>query len=86
VARESFEFFTYTPAEWQASKLISRGHCNYTVHFHCCRILSVFSLTDTGGNDNISIYPIGHDFVAASESHVNKFDAETLETKDGVSE
>ena len=46
-------------------------------------MLSVFEFTD---NSFINIYPIGGDFVAASESDVVlSFDPETLETKDRVS-
>ena len=52
--------------------------------FFCCRMLSVFN--DFTDNAFISIYPIGRDFVAASESDVVlSFDPETLETKDRVS-
>ena len=49
-------------------------------------MLSVFNVTDFTDNAFISIYPIGGDFVAASESDVVlSFDPETLETKDRVS-
>ena len=48
-------------------------------------MLSVFNVTDFTDNDFINIYPIGRDFVAASESDViHSFDPETLETKDRV--
>ena len=57
----------------------------YVVVFFC-RIMSVFNVTDFTDNSFINIYPIGHDFVAASESDVVlSFDPETLETKDRVS-
>ena len=49
-------------------------------------MLSVFNVTEFTDNACISIYPIGRDFVAASESDVVlSFDPETLETKDRVS-
>ena len=49
--------------------------------------MSVFNVTDFTDNSFINIYPIGGDFVAASESDVVlSFDPETLETKDRVSE
>ena len=42
--------------------------------------------TDSSDNDLVNIYPIGRDFVAATESDViHSFDPETLETKDRVS-
>ena len=48
--------------------------------------MSVFNVTDFTDNACINIYPIGGDFVAASESDVVlSFDPETLETKDRVS-
>ena len=48
--------------------------------------MSVFNVTDITDNACISIYPIGGDFVATSESDVVlSFDPETLETKDRVS-
>ena len=48
--------------------------------------MSVFNVTDFTDNSFINIYPIGGDFVAASESDVVlSFDPETLETKDRVS-
>ena len=57
----------------------------YVVVFFC-RIMSVFNVTDFTDNSFINIYPIGGDFVAASESDVVlSFDPETLETKDRVS-
>ena len=49
-------------------------------------MMSVFNVTDITDNACISIYPIGGDFVATSESDVVlSFDPETLETKDRVS-
>ena len=43
-------------------------------------------VTDLLDNNNVTIYPIGRDFVAAAESDtIYSFDAETLETKDKVS-
>ena len=49
-------------------------------------MMSVFNVTDFTDNACINIYPIGEDFVAASESDVVlSFDPETLETKDRVS-
>ena len=49
-------------------------------------MLSVFNVTDFTDNTCINIYPIGGDFVAASDSDVVlSFDPETLETKDRVS-
>jgi len=49
-----------------------------------CRVQSIF--TDSSDNDLVNVYPIGHDFVAATESDViHSFDPETLETKDRVS-
>ena len=49
-------------------------------------MLSVLNVTDFTDNACISIYPIGGDFVAASDSDVVlSFDPETLETKDRVS-
>ena len=49
-------------------------------------MMSVFNVTDFTDNACISIYPIGGDFVATSESDVVlSFDPETLETKDRVS-
>ena len=49
-------------------------------------MLSVFNVTDFTDNDIVNIYPIGRDFVAASESDfIHSFDPETLETKDRVS-
>ena len=51
----------------------------------CCRMMSVFNVTDFTDNAFINIYPIGGDFVATSESDVVlSFDPETLETKDRV--
>ena len=48
--------------------------------------MSVFNVTDFTDNACINIYPIGGDFVAASETDaVLSFDPETLETKDRVS-
>ena len=48
--------------------------------------MSVFNVTNFTDNACISIYPIGRDFVATSESDVVlSFDPETLETKDRVS-
>ena len=55
----------------------------YTHHYSICRMLSVFELSD---NDVVTIYPIGRDFIATSESNIIfSFDDETLETKDRVS-
>ena len=49
-------------------------------------MMSVFNVTDITDNACINIYPIGGDFVAASDSDVVlSFDPETLETKDRVS-
>ena len=49
-------------------------------------MMSVFNVTDLSDNACINIYPIGGDFVAASDSDVVlSFDPETLETKDRVS-
>ena len=49
-------------------------------------MMSVFNVTDFTDNACINIYPIGHDFVAASETDVVfSFDPETLETEDRVS-
>ena len=51
----------------------------------CCRMMSVFNVTDVTDNACINIYPIGRDFVATSETDVVlSFDPETLETKDRV--
>ena len=48
--------------------------------------MSVVNVTDITDNACINIYPIGRDFVAASETDVVfSFDPETLETKDRVS-
>ena len=45
-------------------------------------MMSVFIVTDFIDNACINIYPIGHDFVAASESDVVlSFDPETLEQR-----
>ena len=49
-------------------------------------MLSVFNVTDFSDNACINIYPIGGEFVAASDSNVVlSFDPETLETKERVS-
>ena len=49
-------------------------------------MMSVVNVTDITDNACINIYPIGRDFVAASETDVVfSFDPETLETKDRVS-
>ena len=49
-------------------------------------MLSVFNVTDFSDNTCVNIYPIGEDFVAASETDVVlSFDPENLETKDRVS-
>ena len=49
-------------------------------------MMSVFNVTDFSDNACINIYPIGGEFVAASDSNVVlSFDPETLETKDRVS-
>ena len=48
-------------------------------------MLSVF-VTEISDNNLVTIYPIGRDFIATSESHIiYSFDDETLETKDRVS-
>ena len=58
---------------------------NLLLSIFFCRMLSVFNVTDFTDNDFVNIYPIGRDFVAASESDViHSFDPETLETKDRV--
>jgi len=42
---------------------------------------------ETPDNSVVNIYPIGRDFVAASETNtIHSFDDETLETKDRVSD
>lgn len=56
------------------------------IFFFLCRMLSVFDVNNYSDNDLVNIYPIGRDFVAATESDViHSFDPETLETKDRVS-
>ena len=48
-------------------------------------MLSVF-VPEISDNNDITIYPIGRDFIATSESNIiYSFDDETLETKDRVS-
>ena len=57
-----------------------------SLYLFICRMLSVFNVTDFTDNTCVNIYPIGGDFVAASETDVVlSFDPETLETKDRVS-
>ena len=64
-----------------------RDHIHESLYLYpFYRMMSVFNVTDFTDNACINIYPIGGDFVAASESDVVlSFDPETLETKDRVS-
>ena len=48
-------------------------------------MMSAF-VPEISDNSVVTIYPIGRDFVATSETHIiHSFDDETLETKDRVS-